>query len=422
MYPGVAARVPRPSCPARERLRRAGCAAAIAACWMASARAQTPASLTLDEALARALDANRTIQAARVGRAIDVAGIRVAGQRPNPDVSVEEARDAPHLAIAGAIPIEVAGKRGKRIAAAEATLAVTEAEIVQTTVQVRSDVRRAYYQAVASTRRLAIAQELETIAARLRDAARDRFQTGAAPRLEQLQAELALAQAGNDTASARGDLTASRAALNTLLAYPPDAAPALADPLEVGPLPTVAQATSLALTTNTELKVLERQIDEARARLALAQANRHPDPSVTGTLTYDAPGEFTFGWRYAVAIALPVFTTGKPEVAVAQATLDRAIAQRDARATQIAGDVAGAAARAASARQALERYQTQILPASVQVEQMAEESYRSGQTGLSALLQAVQTAREIRQRALQAGLEYQTALADLERAVGSPIR
>ena len=117
-----------------------------------------------------------------------------------------------------------------------------------------------------------------------------------------------------------------------------------------------------------------------------------------------------------------MFTTGKPEVAVAQATLDRAIAQRDARATQIAGDVAGAAARAASARQALERYQTQILPASVQVEQMAEESYRSGQTGLPALLQAVQTAREIRQRALQAALDYQTALADLERAVGSPIR
>jgi len=84
--------------------------------------------------------------------------------------------------------------------------------------------------------------------------------------------------------------------------------------------------------------------------------------------------------------------------------------------------VSAAVARAASARQAMERYQTDILPASVQVEQMAQESYQSGQTGLPALLQTVQAAREIRQRALQAGLDYQLALADLERAMGTPLR
>jgi hypothetical protein len=38
------------------------------------------------------------------------------------------------------------------------------------------------------------------------------------------------------------------------------------------------------------------------------------------------------------------------------------------------------------------------------------------------LLQTVQAAREVRQRALQAGLDYQTALADLERAMGTPLR
>jgi len=34
----------------------------------------------------------------------------------------------------------------------------------------------------------------------------------------------------------------------------------------------------------------------------------------------------------------------------------------------------------------------------------------------------VQAAREIRQRALQAGLDYQLALADLERAMGTPLK
>jgi outer membrane protein TolC len=53
---------------------------------------------------------------------------------------------------------------------------------------------------------------------------------------------------------------------------------------------------------------------------------------------------------------------------------------------------------------------------------MADESYRAGQTGLPAYLQTVQAARDVRQRALQAGLDYQLALADLERAMGTPLK
>ena len=121
-------------------------------------------------------------------------------------------------------------------------------------------------------------------------------------------------------------------------------------------------------------------------------------------------------------MALPIFTTGRPEIAVAEATLTRTIADRDARSAQIAGAVAAALARASAARVTVERYQGDILPASLQVEQMAEESYRSGQTGLPAYLQTLQAAREIRQRAQQAGLEYQLALADLERAMGTSLK
>jgi hypothetical protein len=41
---------------------------------------------------------------------------------------------------------------------------------------------------------------------------------------------------------------------------------------------------------------------------------------------------------------------------------------------------------------------------------------------LSAFLQALQAAREVRLLATDAGLEYQQALADLERALGGPVR
>jgi cobalt-zinc-cadmium efflux system outer membrane protein len=384
--------------------------------------AQSPARLSLDDAMARAIEANRTLLAARTARAIDVAGIQAARQRPNPEVSFEAERETPHWAFTGTVPLEISGKRQRRIDVANATLAVTEAETARITADVRADVRRAYYQVVGAVRRVAIAQELEAIQSRARDAAQDRFQTGAAPRLEPLQASLALAQAQNEVAAARGDLNAARADLNALLAYPLDASPTLADTLLTGQLPTAEAATQQVQAANAELQVLQRRIDEERARVALAKAMRRPDPSVTATLTYDAPGEFVYGWRAGAAVALPIFTTGRPEIAVAEATLARTVADRDARVAQITGAVSAALARAAAARQTVERYQTEILPASLQVEQMAEESYRSGQTGLPAYLQTLQAAREIRQRALQAGLDYQLALADLERAMGTPLK
>jgi outer membrane protein, heavy metal efflux system len=386
------------------------------------APAQVPATLTLGDAITRALAGNPAVRAARSVRAIDLAAIQAAGQRPNPEVSVEAERDTPHWSFGGSVPIEVSGKRQRRIDVAQATLNVTEAETARVMAEVRSDVRQAYFTAVGALRRLEVARELEGIATRARDAAQERFQSGAAPRLEALQAALVLSQAQNDVTSARGEVTAARAELNALLGYPADAAPGLPDVLEGPPPPDFAGASAAALAGNAELEVLARRVDEERARLALAKAMRRPDPSVASTLTYDAEPEFTFGWRFGVAIALPLFTTGRADVAVAEATLNRAIADRDARLAQITGAVAAAAARAASAHQALMRYQGDILPATIQVEQMAQESYQSGQTGVAALLQAVQGARETRLRALQAGLDYQLALAELERAIGAPLR
>jgi cobalt-zinc-cadmium efflux system outer membrane protein len=386
------------------------------------ALAQTPASLSLSDAQARAAEAGPAAVAARTARAIDVAGLSVAAQRPNPEFAFEYDKETPHWAFTGTLPLEVSGKRQRRLDVANATLAVTDAETSRIGADLRADVRRAYFQAVAANRRVSIAEELATLATRARDAAQERFQTGAAPRLEALQAGLMLAQAQNEVSSARGEVNAARAELNALLAYPADAAPALADPLEAGPLPTVDAATQQTLAGNAELAVLGKRLEEARARAALARAMRRPDPSVMGALTYDAPGEFTTGWRAGASIALPLFTTGRADVAVADATVARAEADRAARVAQVTGAVAAALARAAAARQSLERYQNEILPASLQVEQMADESYRAGQTGLPAYLQTVQAAREVRQRALQAGLDYQLALADLERAMGTPLK
>src|SRR5260221_10760159 len=151
---------------------------AVIAFHGAGVAGQAPPTLSLNDAMTRAIEANRAILAARTARAIDVAGVQAAGQRPNPEVSFEVARETPHWAFTGTMPLEISGKRHRRVDVANATLAVTEAETARITADVRADVRRAYYQAVGAIRRLANAQEPEALHTRAPDAAPEPVPTG----------------------------------------------------------------------------------------------------------------------------------------------------------------------------------------------------------------------------------------------------
>jgi outer membrane protein, heavy metal efflux system len=102
-------------------------------------------SLTLQAAVDRALAANPTIIAARLRGAINSAGLAVASERLNPEATVEIEKEAPKQAFGFVLPLELGGKRDKRIAVSQATIRAGDAELAATVAQIRNDVRRAYY-------------------------------------------------------------------------------------------------------------------------------------------------------------------------------------------------------------------------------------------------------------------------------------
>jgi outer membrane protein, heavy metal efflux system len=384
-----------------------------------SLTAQTaPQPVTLDDVIARAMAENPTLAAARLARAVSLANIEVARERPNPDFTFESARDTPHETFSTAWTIETGGKRQRRVGLASASAARTEAEIGRLTASIINDVRRAYTALATGRRRAAVTADLRGLSMRARDAARDRFESGAAPRLEALQAEVALAQAENEAATAAALADAARAALNALINQPPSA-PLV--PVDTVPTPATAAAEDVlarALAQSTELAVIDGEIAEAAARVALARALQRPDPTADVGLLYDAPPEFQYGWKLGFSIALPVLTRHRGAVRVEEAAVTELRGEREAAVARIRGAVFGASARASAQRDAYARYRDEILPKTAEVERMAEDSYRSGQTGLTVLLQALQSGRDVRLRAEDAAAEYQAALADLEQAIG----
>jgi cobalt-zinc-cadmium efflux system outer membrane protein len=392
-----------------------------------SAQAQAPpppaTPLTLAAALDRAMTANPTLLAARARRAIGTAGVAVAGERLNPEGRVEFDRDVPHQAYTLAIPLELGGRRARRIELAEASIRTTDAEVTQLVIDTRNEVRRAYFDRVAAEARLLLLADLETISARVRDAARARFEAGSAPRLELLQAELAVSQSQNETTGARGTLAAARTRLNALLGLPLDTNTALA-PTDTQIQITFDAALARAKAESAELAVIDRRLDEQRARIALAQSLRTPDLTPEASLTrgFGDDGAFQTGWKAALAVSIPIFTTHKSGVALEQAALAQLTAERAAAETRIAGAVAAAIDIVDGLRQQEARYRDHILPQAIEVEQMAEDAYRLGQTGIAAYLQALQATRDVRMRALQAAADLVSALADLERAIGAPLQ
>ena len=363
--------------------------------------------LTYPAAVQQALAANPSILAARLKRAVSIASRDVVAERLNPEFRAEWAKETPKDAYTVAWPWD--GKRGRRVAVGEAAVLTGEAELNATIAQVQADVRKTFVTRFLAEARQALLGEMQGLAQRARDAAQARVDAGDAPRLELLQAELAYADAQNQSAAAAGVVTGARAALNALLGWP------LTDatPIDVGiadePLLGMDTALARARQANAELALFDRRIEEQRTRVELAHAMRQPDVRPEATFTRRAEPEFMYGWRAAVAITLPIFTTHTAGVVMEQATLTQLAAEREAALARISGDVAAAVAIAEAQRQQYVRYRDQVLPQALEVERMAEDSYRLGQTNIAAYLQALQSAADL-----------QAALADLDRAIGAP--
>ena len=380
---------------------------------------QAPAPLTYQAAVQRALASHPRLMAARLKRTVNLASRDVAAERLNPEFRVELAKETPKEGYTVAVPLELGGKRARRLQVAEATIATGDAEVNQVMAEVQAGVRRAYFAQFVAEQRQALLTEMQALALRARDAAQARFDAGGVPRLEVVQAQLALADAENQAAAAQGTVIAARSTLNAAVGLPLDTPTTVDALLDPGPALTTDAAVGRARAASAELAAIDRRIDEQRARVRLAQALRTPDVTPEATLTRRAAPEFDTGWRAAVAVTMPLFTTHRAAVRVEEATLAQLSSEREAAAARISGEVASASAVAESQRQQYIRYRDEILPQALEVERMAEDSYKLGQTGIAAYLQALQASRDVRLRSIQSAADLQSALADLERAIGA---
>jgi len=410
-------------------------------------------ALNLSQALERADQQNTQLAAARRSLAVSQAGVTIAGFSPNPQIAVTYGFGNAYT-IAGnpqqiglAQTIELGGKRDARIALAQSQVQLTGLQIEQLRTDIRGQVRRAYAE-LATAEATAQAVEAQTkLVQRLRDIARKRFEAGAAPEAEVLQAQLALNQTSTLKVQAQGRIQTAQIQLNTLLGGLPQAPIEISDkglfnltvqttqlvPNPRTPLPPVDDLVERAYRQRPELKGALQQIEVARGQLNLAQAQRTPDLQASaGYLfsTYSNPGVDgapglgggQFGGVFVGAgVTIPIFYNQQGEVAQAEASISQGDAVLTALKQQINAEVRTAYQQVLNARDNLQRFQTRLIPDSAEVLKLAQESYQVGKTPLTNAILAQQADQQVRSGYLDTVSTYQSAYADLERALGAPL-
>ena len=389
---------------------------------------QAPRNLTVAAALDLAEKQNLDLVAARAQRAVTLAGVRIAGERPNPSLSFGASRDAPHENALIDEPLEIGSKRERRIDVARQETALTEADISALERRVRRNVRDAYF-GLAHARAATVQQaDAVKLADRLHDIAEARFDAGDIPQLEVTQSELESARAHANRQVAEQEEKVALSDLNALLNEPAGTDWDLGDALSAfAALPALADILARAGSSNAEIARIAQEVKIERSREALLEAERIPNLGLQFGSDFNAPGVgphsggYEFGPRGQLSMELPIFSHNQGEIAQsianAQALDDALAAARRAADSEVESAYFDLAARQVQAQ----LYHQAILPSSQHLEEMTEDSYRAGKANIITVLGAQRDVRQAARDYLDSLLAVQSAFSRLEEAVGASL-
>jgi len=180
-------------------------------------------------------------------------------------------------------------------------------------------------------------------------------------------------------------------------------------------------ANDAAMRSNTDLQRATEEVQLEQRRLELAKAQRVPNLDIQAGADLNSPHEFSVGPRGQIAVSVPLFYHGQGEVAQSTTRLEFLRLSLQALRTNAAADVAAAYFDYLAKAHQAEQYEQKIVPQSVKLQEMAEDSYRSGKSNLLTLIDAQRKLNETRKTYLDSLLAVQSSFATLEEVVGAPL-
>jgi outer membrane protein len=349
---------------------------------------------TLDDAIARALSGDPSLQSARTGLETSRLSVSAARAERLPTITgsvgssrswipatgratVDEngnvidgssgggvtTRDTGSASVSLSETLYNGGRTSAAINQAKANLERTNATVKGSEDTLIQQVVTAYTGVVYSEAALTIRREQVERLMREVDAAQVRFDAGAGTRTDVYQTQAQLAQARSDLASAQSDLAAQRATYERRVGGLPSS-------LEAAPVPNIPanadEAKTLARDNSTAVRAARATVKAAQAQVDSAYAGYKPTIGISAGNNWSGGGDLrdlqTNSSSVSARVSVPIFNFGRTPIAVASAKANQKAAEYDLADALRASDEATttAWARLVAAQLTLESSQAQL--------------------------------------------------------------
>jgi outer membrane protein TolC len=280
------------------------------------------------------------------------AGIKTAGGRPNPSVSLVPGYDTTHStlspwfpAVSFDIPLETAGKRGHRIAAAERLSESARLNIATVAWHVRTGLRSSLIEFAAAQQRHVIlerAVSLQEQAVKLLD---QQVEAGAMARSETTSFRIALHKLRLDLTDSQRQLTTIRIQLAGAVGVPSaalDAVKLSTDGLNqrvTADDMTSAEVRRAALQGRADILAALSDYAASEATLQLEIAKQYPDVHLSPGYQFDQGDN---KWTLGITFDLPVLNQNQGPIAEAMARREEAAAKFSALQVKVLAEIENA--------------------------------------------------------------------------------
>jgi len=339
------------------------------------------------------------------------------------------------LSVGVAVPIELGGKRRRRIEMARAELEASEAEVADRERRLTNEVRALYAEALAALRELSTLAELGELDLQTTRFVQARVNEGETAPIELNQLRVEVERLRSRRALVEGRLKGALLRLKSVTGIRPSEILRLSEDLQQPsaiPSPaSVDAAVEIALRSRPDLKFARLAEEVAQAGLRLAHAQAVPDlipftkysnsrsvfeDTPVGVLR-DRDKLLTFG----VSIEVPVFNRnqgGKAEAAIA---IDQTRQRREFLEAVIRSEVQSAYARYEAAQAAVTTFEQGAIPRSSENIRTIRAAYQIGAFSITELLVEQRRLIDVQREFTEALTERYRALADLQAAIGAAV-
>ena len=282
-------------------------------------------------------------------------GIRTAGARPNPTLSLVPGYDTTHHA--GLSPwfpmvsfdqvLETMGKRRKRIGAAEQASESARLNIATTAWQIRGNLRTALLDDINMRRREALLQKQLDLQQEIVKLIKQQVDVGALASSDAVSFQITLQKLQLDFADAQSQRAQARTHLAASMGVPVRALGEIELPtdisIEAGALNdlTTAEARRMALTNRTD--ILEALADYAAVEFNLQEeiAKQYPDVHLNPGYQFDQGDN---KWSVGITFDLPILDQNEGPIAEAEGRRREAAVKFNAVQTKVLADIETAVA------------------------------------------------------------------------------